>query len=281
MNTKTLALAAVLVSGFAVSAHAQGADGDLIVGFVPDSSVSTGTTTNLEVDIGSVGAFLTTTTPGTYQVANLGSDLSSTYGSTWAASTLSYGIVGGVSAAGQVAGQAKNTAWASNGPDVSTPYSQGNNATPIPNIVTMYSGNADSVGGSSTTALTDLATQTDAVNGATLQGFTAATTGTGASFSTQMNAGGGADPFALPGGVSNTSFLNAVNSGANLDLDTMKSAATGTSVPVAGYFTLTSGGILDYVIAGTAIPEPSTYAAVLGAISIGFVILRRRNRVLA
>src|SRR5208283_2677764 len=45
-----------------------------------------------------------------------------------------------------------------------------------------------------------------------------------------------------------------------------------------GYFTLTdtSGNFSLTYTAFTAIPEPSTYAAILGALTVGFVLVRRR-----
>lgn len=43
-----------------------------------------------------------------------------------------------------------------------------------------------------------------------------------------------------------------------------------------GTFALSSGGDLTFT-AFTAIPEPSTYAAILGALTIGFVAIRRRK----
>ncbi len=44
-----------------------------------------------------------------------------------------------------------------------------------------------------------------------------------------------------------------------------------------GTFTLNSSGVLTF----TAIPEPSTYAMILGVFALGFVMLRRRAQVLA
>ena len=69
MNTKALALAAVLISGLAVSAKAQqvASNGDLILGFVPNGSLASGTTTNIEIDLGNAAAFLTAG-PGTYTI---------------------------------------------------------------------------------------------------------------------------------------------------------------------------------------------------------------------
>jgi hypothetical protein len=51
----------------------------------------------------------------------------------------------------------------------------------------------------------------------------------------------------------------------------------GGSATKLGYFTLTdTSGAFSLSFTATAIPEPSTYAAILGALTVGFVLVRRR-----
>ena len=271
MNTKALALAAVLISGLAVSAKAQQSAGygDLILGFVPNGSLSSGTTTNVEVDLGSVASFLTAG-PGTYNIGNLGTDLSSTYGSGWASSTLSFGLVDAVSST-QVSGATAKTVWASqteaSGTYPANSLLTGSNTTTVSHVGGMYSGLTGSFGGSGTTVLSDLSSQTDGVNGINLQGFTVGNS-VGGSWSVEQ----GSNAFVVPNAT--TGFLTVVDSGNSSDLLEMTNGAGNSSVDL-GYFTLASNGALTF----TVIPEPSTYAAILGAISIGFAMIRRRNRV--
>jgi hypothetical protein len=272
MNTKALALAAVLISGLAVSAKAQQTAnfGDLVLGFVPNGSLSSGTTTNVEIDLGNAASFLTAG-PGTYSIGNLGTDLSSTYGSGWASSTLSFGVVGGVSTSSQVTGAPAKAVWASqteaSGTYPANSLLTGSNTTTISHVGGMYSGLTGSFGGSGTTVLSDLSSQTDAVNGINLQGFTVGNS-VGGSWSVEQ----GSNAFVAPNAT--TGFLTVVDSGNSSDLLEMTNGAGSSSVDL-GYFTLASNGALTF----TVIPEPSTYAAILGAISIGFAMVRRRNRV--
>jgi hypothetical protein len=50
---------------------------------------------------------------------------------------------------------------------------------------------------------------------------------------------------------------------------------SGGSATELGYFTLTDNAG-SFSLSFTAIPEPSTYAAILGALTVGFVLVRRR-----
>ncbi len=82
----------------------------------------------------------------------------------------------------------------------------------------------------------------------------------------------GANNFAFNSGgpvVGNTSATSS------LTLYELLPTSSGTAAPIdLGTFTLSSSALT--FTAYTAIPEPSTYAAILGALAIGFVMIRRR-----
>jgi hypothetical protein len=274
MKIKSQLLTAVLALGLASHGFAQANVGDLILGFVPTGTQTSGDSTNLEVDLGTVQSFLTAG-PGTYTVANLGTDLTSTYGATWDSTNLGFGVVGTVTANGQITGATSKTIWGtsteSGGTYPATGFIGGSNLTAEGHINTIYSnGNSTGIGGSAATNLADLSSQTDAVNGATLYGQTNSNS-VGAAFSAEM----GTNAFSIPS-ASNSILLTAVNSGNSEDLLQLANGSGNLSTDL-GYFTLSSSGILSF----TVIPEPSTYAAILGALTIGFVLIRRRNRSLA
>jgi hypothetical protein len=62
-----------------------------------------------------------------------------------------------------------------------------------------------------------------------------------------------------------------------LDLYQATGAAGSVSEQFLGTLALTTGGEVFF----TAVPEPSTYAMILGAAALGFVMMRRRKQVLA
>lgn len=67
---------------------------------------------------------------------------------------------------------------------------------------------------------------------------------------------------------------NTGSSSSSINLYELQPTSSGTAPGVElGTFTLTSSGLTF-----TAIPEPSTYAAVLGVLTLGFVLLRRRSK---
>jgi hypothetical protein len=69
-------------------------------------------------------------------------------------------------------------------------------------------------------------------------------------------------------------LLNSTTPGVNSKGGASQNALVATEL---GTFTLGSDGDLSFT-AFAAIPEPSTYAAILGALTIGFVAIRRRVR---
>jgi hypothetical protein len=266
MNIKTLVTAAAIalalgaggvraqtISGPPGGVNAGEADGDLILGF---TNPTTPTANDLVYDIGSASSY-SGLAPGTYTVsAYQGSaDVTSVLGSSaFTSGNVVWGIIGGNSGTG-AAGAPNETVWA---------------ATP----------GAALTAGSAQTTLSD-----------NIDGFTNSGVGNGAQLSDNPNA------VTVPYGVGFNQQATAQGSAAEGTFGYFSSSILGTLgttttmqlyeliAPVGstpgqridlGTFAL-SGSTLTFT-PFEAIPEPSTYAAVLGALTIGFVLIRRRNR---
>lgn len=274
MKSKLIA-SALIAAGLATASYAQTVSvGDLILGF--SASSGTGATTNLEVDLGPSAAFLSAG-PGTYTViSNLGTDLTSTYGAWNTDTALSWGIAGGKSGV-----PATNNTLNITGP-VGGAYTNSNGSNfsgPDSKLGAITGNNTGAIGlaAGGDTVLTDITSQT-AQLGAIENAITTATSNA-ASWSVQS----GASAFGgiAPSGVTTASFeVTESASGGTTSADLFHligtAAAAGTAGVDAGTFAIDSSGNLTF----TVIPEPSTYAAILGAISIGFVLLRRRKQAL-
>ncbi len=261
MNTRIIT-ATLLIAGLAASAGAQtwpGNEGDLILG-VRDPSVSQ----DLLVDLGSAsnyfsgtGAVLSTLSSGNTYSWNLAADLNTAFGTAWkTAGNVSFSIIGGDSG-GDTAAPA-NTIWAVAPSGVALLRSTGSNQSGL-------IGNID-------------------INNTPLQGQTAASSlGNDLlisntdpdSYSVNILKGGGAQYQYTYWG---TSVIESdVASGKSLALYELKpGSGAGT---ILGDFTLNSSGVLSFSL--VAIPEPSTYAMILGVFALGFVMLRRRHQVTA
>ncbi len=284
MKTKTLVISALLFAGLAASANAQmAAYGDLILGF--EASGGTGASTNVEVNLGSIANYASQG-PGTYALGNLGTDLSNTYGSGWASrSDLTLAIVGSASPTVATDGYVKKTIFASSAESGSFPASawQQSGGTlyngPLSSIGAIYglTNAAGAFGGGSITNLADVTGSATAV-GTTLVGISTGT-GTSGSWTSFQQADGA---FAIPNPTGVLFYTNAagITGGTgNLDLYVL-APVSGASATNLGFFSLSDTGLLSFNVVGVAIPEPSTYAAILGAAALGFVMLRRRKQAL-
>ena len=250
---------------------------DLVIGF--NAVSGTGASTNLEADLGSVGAYFSATA-GTYTIGNLNTSLTNIYGNAWnTRSDLYFGVAGAAgSTAGGPNGQPILTIWASSaktGGSSPAPAWTQNGAdsctTPNTNIGTVYNSFLTGV------SLADIDSQTSAF-GATLKGTSIST----AAFGSWSAAGNGAslataNAFGLApmGSTNGVSF--ETTSGSGLSMDLYELVPGNGNAQDLGYFTLASDGGLTF----TAIPEASTYAALLGVASLGLVSIRRRRQTLA
>jgi len=254
MNIKVLAAIAAF-SAAAFAAHAQVATsfGDLVLGFKP----ATGTT-NVEIKLGSISTFQSAT--GTLDLGNFNSVLSAAYGADWATNTttgLAWGVVG--SAGNTAVGDVAKTAWATS-------------AWNTANAASLGAQNSTSFGSFSSSALGTTVTKVNSVY-TSLTGATAGQT-SGSAVTNTTGVWGTNAPFNLTGAL----FTNQVTS---LALGQTYSAAdlyrlAINTVPagIMGTFALDQSGEVTF----TVIPEPSTYAAILGLATLGFVAIRRRNQ---
>jgi hypothetical protein len=268
---KKLLLTALLTLGVAATGYSAGTAGDLILGFRDDGSDGGSGTTNTTIDLGSITAF---TSGGTfYDPAvtvstgiNLTTDgLATTYGASYLSdSGLFFGIVGTNGTSPSTRGlyvTADADGSPLNGTQFSTPTSAWNVAsatsqsTQAGKFTTLETNNVGGFNGVST-SLTSISTSWSAVEAIT------------------ANQAFGKYPVSV--------FENAAPSGSALDLFAMiPQAGSGTPGVFLGTFSIDSSGNLDYTAAGVAIPEPSTYAAILGAVVLAVAIYRRRQHSMA
>ena len=261
MNTRILT-AALLLAGFAASARATGTwpgvEGDLIFG------ARQGTATNdLVVDVGNadtfgIGAPLA---PGTTFTWNLSTDLTTAFSTAWQTpGNVSWSVVGGDASSATSA--PNDTVWAA-GPNKAslTKSTQGNQDTLIGTIDNY---NTAWVANTSTTAIANglFISRTDA-----------------SSYSTTILANGAPNSFNYSfWGVSNIESDAASGLGAELyELQ----PGSGKGIDLGTFSLNSSTGVLTFTTSLAAIPEPSTYAAILGAAALGFVLIRRRQQAVA
>lgn len=262
----------LLFAGLASAAVAAAAN-DLILGFTASSG--TGQSQSVQLNLGNVGSYVRASAGSNWQLANLNSALTSTYGGDWSTrSDLKFGIIGATNGVtGGPNGQPTFTVWASSAwtNQASAPLrymvrstNAGDLSTTTSNVSGLY--NTFSSG----TAISDLSSQTSALTGGTLSGYINSIDSDGR---TQWSTWG----------LSNLATTNHVTfqataASGRLDLQEIMptSSATRVSATDLGYFTLATDGSLSFTTF-SAVPEPSAYAAILGAAALGFVMLRRRK----
>jgi PEP-CTERM motif len=283
MNKYLLALGGLLAAGLSTPAFAQNY-GDLVIGFSSGSSA-----TNIEVDLGSVNTFAAAGA-GVYDLGSLGTDLSAAYGSSWNTSGLDFAIAGvnstnttpsfGTYDANYAAGTVfVSKAEATPGVTV-TPYTQAlasQQTGAISNVSGVLGLSAATEGFATPGAsLADLTGHVTALN-TTLSAITLSTSALGA-----WTQAGGNGNFGFAS-VSAGNFQQVVSSGGSavevFDDAPVRNVAS-TDITGAGgnsYFELLSNGNLEFVV----VPEPSTYAAIVGIAVLGYALLRRRQTIAA
>jgi hypothetical protein len=289
--TKTI-LATGLMGLMAVAAHAQNTipdlggltnenDGDLVLAFA-----NPGSTNQLLVDIGSASDYYTASnaqnggtnaTTGnpytaplvageTYTVASFNNaDLSTVLGSNATSSSTVWTVFGGSGTAGGPIGEPENTLWlsSSTGATLSSPSPSNSLSTQLDTLTNGLPSLSYSHTGLSQDAASDARTY---------------------SFGYYSYLGG-SNNFGYTGAVAgNTGALSSVGGSSSIELFELMPTGTVGEGPTSvnlGTFTLTNnavGGIGLTFTAYEAIPEPSTYAAILGAMTLGFVLIRRRQQ---
>ncbi len=278
----TLALASL--ASVASAANVSVNFSDIILGF---RSTESGETLNLEVNIGSVSQFTQASLGSTIVVANLKvADLVAAYGTNWYTSTTSFGLIGttgqGADSAIGPDGQSVRTVYVSNNGTPYTSHNGVNNGLAVAKALLLSVGtqtgaltNNAATANSATSALVDSAktgswsnagfSTTNAFNGVgyTKTKFESSLTGT--SVSTSLY-----ELLPTNGSVSEADMVNPTGLAA-----TVFQGKIGT-------FSLADTGVLTFTSSGlhaSAVPEPSTYAALAGAAVLGFVAYRRRSAV--
>lgn len=268
-NSITVGLLAL--AGLTASANAQATItaslSDLILGF--RATGGTGSGFNLEVNLGSVSSFVTQTPGTTVVLSQLNvADLTATYGAGWNGRTdLLWSVVGAVGRGGntgpngQVAStlfgtsstatQFASTAWTTKVSSL-----QNNGSVKIENL---YTGAAGSLNG-----------QTSTIN--SNYSFVNSTSTVGSWSSQEVP---GTTGFAFFNPLSQLEGNTNISGSVYSDLYQLQ-PSTGAAV-LLGSFALSSSGVLSFSTAASAIPEPSTYAAIFGAAAMGVALLRRRR----
>jgi len=256
----------IIASVLALASSAYAADfaaGDLVLGF--KVAGGTGSASNVVVDLGAVTGF----TGALDTVANasgLGSVLTSTYGSNWATrSDLQFGVFSAVSLTRNA------NLWASQAESASGVLQT--------NVTGAYSSSALVTGKAAFQNFTSNASLLTAAAGTTHVYVQDSSVG-----NSWQNQEGSSVSFAVVSptidGVMASATANAKGVADHAQysvLDLYKLTSTGNSF--VGGFGLSSAGNVAFqtdVTQFQAIPEPSTYAAILGALTVGFVALRRR-----
>jgi hypothetical protein len=268
MKNHTLSVLLALAGIAATSAYAStvtSTAGDLILGFR-----STSSTNNLEIDLGTASSL---TTSG-FQ-ANIGAALTS-FDSGWATdANLLFGMAGTTSSSSNPDLFA-STPESAAGTVASTslvPHSGTTQKNGKAGIIPIYTGlnGATAYTGLSTTAVISASAPNswslaEGSSSATSFGyFTPAIDGNASVFSTYA--------------------FGSKLDGSNYAVLDLYQLTHGTSSPtLLGAIGLNSSGNLEFQIdptqfgAASPVPEPSTYAAVLGAVTLGFVAIRRRRQ---
>jgi len=276
INISTLsALAVFAATALVAQAQQPVVLNDIVVGFRPGPSG--GGTTNLEVKAGSVSTlagYTTETLIGNFNTSLNG--VSSVWASSTTGSTLvQWGAIGSASSSNVFA----TAVW-----DNTTPGTLGV-ANPYNGIT--WSGLAS---GSVANAAVAISTMENGFNGihATLTGDGKSIT-IGKSDTQSWTTAGGTGSSAFGAFTNNNGFSqNATRFATDGSSSLAFSAADLYSVSAGsstflGTFALYTGSynghsIGDLTFTASAIPEPSTYAAILGLASLGFVMIRRRQK---
>jgi hypothetical protein len=266
MKMKLLAGTALLALG-AVAAHAQPAYnyGDLLVTF----ENSTGT--DVEYNVGLVTALPTS---GTVDFGNVSSALAANGQSV--SSTL-WAVGGDLTAS--LKGGATTTVNTGLGAITALPNAiietQNNSSTP--SFVGNASANSTPVNNAINSVGTDISLQTSTVgtSGLGLDGVAVNAAGDSNSFTGQQNYANSSLALETTGaGTAQLWLLTSQTPGTSGKSGSNEGPFTGAYD--IGTFSLSSSGELTF----TAIPEPSTYAAILGALTLGVAAYRRRRSVL-
>ena len=297
MNIKALSTSALLLAvGLSSAQAATTVAGDVLLGFRAYNLSTGGSTFDVETNLGSASQFYNTAATDSTALVDLTSrlsvaDLSNTFGSTWANNLdVRFGLAAGASQTAATAGQVKNTVWFSNQrADAlvqSKSLAEAGTQTSWLGVIQKYQGLSGSKLAQSYTAVTTAGSNAYTViaDGSQAGSYTKSVTPTAYFGSSTLTQNAEKDTTASLNTIGNawslTDFyiLNPVTGGTatyagTFALALVDGATTSTGASYnAGSLLYELGSVAQFV----AIPEPSTYAAILGALTVGFVALRRR-----
>lgn len=277
MKSKLLALSAASIAATvsvfgATTSDTQGA-GDVLLGFYTASG--TGATQNLIVNLGSYTQFESNNGATTNFSANIVADLAATYGASWNSRTDLEWTVTGANYTSSINGLTRNTIFSTSPRaqigDAPTSIASGSDST-LSAVRVNIQAIANTYNNTDTTVNGTVNVIVDGTNSDSL--YARQQTANAAQF--------GPNTANLATGTSISDFYGLVpTSGgtAPTGLSTDGSGlvwARGTNY--LGYFTLSNSG-LSFTASGTsAIPEPSSYAALCGLAVMGYVAAGRRRR---
>jgi hypothetical protein len=246
--------------------------GEILVSFFTGTSSTTGVNKNLLVNLGSYSQFDNNDGATIPFSATIIADLAATYGNNWNSRTDITWLVTGTTGSTAIAGVPRNTIFAtsprSNIGDAPVSINS-NSQSALGTVVTNITAVAGSYDLNETTSNSSVTVVVDASDtNSVISRYTGSTPQFSFLNNNDTQGSNVSDFYALVP----TSPLTGTTlpSGAAVDSDGIV-FTRGTNY--LGYFTLTSSGF-----SFTAIPEPSSYAALFGVLALGCVAVRRRSR---
>ena len=261
MNLKVVSVLGALVAASSSFAVTTAASGELVLGF--GATGGTGSSLNLEVALGTVSNYTALSDGNLHSLGRLsGADLAATYGADWTTrADLNWGIIG------FTGNSLNNTVWASKEQAVvgtmGTPWAK----MPASGGNTAGSVIKSTVAGLTAAAATANSSYAGVLETSALQSWYTTQGTTGSAFKT---------PYETDTLNNSTAF--GTNSYVVSDLFQMVNTSAGQSSYVGSFGIDNTGGLWFSNDASdfAAIPEPSTYAMILGALTLGLVAVRRR-----
>jgi hypothetical protein len=287
MKTKYIISALLAMAGLAVGAQANvtGALPDLIVGFS-----QSGAADDYELNLGSITSY---TGLGANTELNLSGDLSaldlqSAFGTSWnTSSAVTWGAVATVGSPSVTTGVANKTVWATQAGGIALGLAPAGTVPPpaYPNEINTlandrYSGISGLTTGGANTGINGATASTNTANANTAALIS---TGPGSTngWTALVDTSTGKVYQGFSGPIdSNTNVDITSGQYSEIDLFQYSGLSASGSGSYIGSLELSSTGGLFFTnyIPTVAIPEPSVYAAILGAACMGFVAIRRRKQ---
>ncbi len=271
LSLSLAALAATSAAFAATTSDPQGA-GDILIGFY--TSTGTGATQNLIVNLGSYTQFENNNGSTVSFSANIVADLAATYGANWNSRTDLEWTVTGATYATVVNGLTRNTIFSAS-PRVSV--------GDAPSAISSGSDSTLSAVRTNIQAIANTYNLTDTTVNGTVN--VVVDSNVDSLYSRQQTSNApqfGPNNANVAAGTTISDFYGLVPASGGTAPTGLSTDASGLvwgrGTNYLGYFTLSGSG-LSFTASGTSpIPEPSSYAAILGLAAMGYVAAGRRRR---